>query len=404
MKIVWLCHYSLIYLKDKLNLDLEDYTGHPGTWIYYLSKEFKNFVGNELYIISKSDFIDSNIIYQDENIHFYILKNKVLRSRNGIINFLFKPIRLFPSFRRKYKLVKLIRDINPDIINVHGTEHDDALLIKNIRIPVVIWIQGVLNIAFKFLNTKSVEILKYEERKIFQLYKCFITKKGNMEEAILKCNNAPIFYNLFYPVSNFCFDQYEVDREKKYDVVYIGNIYKFKGIEEFLKTLILLKERQIDFKACVVGHCSDLIYLDFIKDYILTSGLDKNIDFKGSIPEHNDVLGILKSSKILLIPALFDSAPLIVAESMAIGVPVIAYNLDGLPEMIKNRDSGILVEKGDIKALSEAVLELWNNPEFCEKIILQAHLIAKEQFYAPVVADKTLGIYKNVIENFKSIK
>ena len=70
---------------------------------------------------------------------------------------------------------------------------------------------------------------------------------------------------------------------------------------------------------------------------------------------------ILKSSKLLIVPSRMESIPQVIKEAFYLKIPVIATNVGGIPELMKNNETGFLIEKSDHQALIEKLELILND-------------------------------------------
>jgi glycosyltransferase involved in cell wall biosynthesis len=117
----------------------------------------------------------------------------------------------------------------------------------------------------------------------------------------------------------------------------------------------------------------------------------------------HDVIGFLKQVDILAMPSLWEAFGLSAAEAMALRKPVIASNVDGLPEVVEDGRTGILVPPADPKALACAIIELAADPARrralgehgrarVERFFTLDRMIARhEEFYERVIAGGHVG-------------
>lgn len=87
---------------------------------------------------------------------------------------------------------------------------------------------------------------------------------------------------------------------------------------------------------------------------------------------------LLAKSWVLMVPGLREGWGLNIIEANALGVPCVAYNVPGLKDSIKNHETGILIESGNIETLAEEIIHLQENPRNLRKLGLNALLFAKE--------------------------
>ena len=398
MKVVWLCQYSLQYVSSKLKINIDPSQIHPATWLHYLAKEIRNHPNIDLHIITPSYYLDKDYEFTEGNVTYHLLK--IWYPHLGRkFNYLYSRMTLgfnYPLLKRKF--LKIINEIGPDIINLHGTEHFYGIYLNEIKYPVLVWMQGIINHVIKYENSFQFRNKLENENRVLRHQKYYITIPSNMEELILKRNSRAKFFHLYYPISGNAFELQSENVQKENDIVYVGSICKRKGIEDLLEATYKIVEKIPQLKVKVIGH-SDANYLANIKKIISDSKIRNNVNIRGAIPDHDEVLLEVKKSKIFILPTYVDSGPRSVAESMAIGTPVISYDLDGLPLMIKNGVSGILIEKGNINQLSEAAISLLQDDAKREDISKIAHEYARNNFYAPRIVQELINIYKIIIAN-----
>lgn len=396
MKVVWLCPYSLQYINDKLDVKVDSSKFHPATWLYYLNDEINKHHEIDLHIITLTSYVDKDYTLKENNTTYHIIKHRTPHFGKFVYQ-------LYEHFSEKYnrpllknKVIRLINKINPDLVNLHGTEHYYSIYVNKLKIPVLVWIQGVVNFVVKYDGSHYFDSKLLNENVIFERQKYFITVPGNMQDLISQKNINARFFNLYYPISHYAFDLYDKNVPKDNDIVFVGEIIKRKGIEDLIMAVKIIKSNFKSIKVKVIGTPRQP-YMNFVNQMIIDNDLAENINIVGMIPSHDDVMLEVKKSKVFMLPTYVDTGPRSVAESMAIGTPVISYNVDGLPGMIKNGANGILVEKGNINHLAESAISLLKDEQRMSIISAEANKSARENYYAPTIVNKLIGVYKNII-------
>ena len=82
----------------------------------------------------------------------------------------------------------------------------------------------------------------------------------------------------------------------------------------------------------------------------------------GFVSDDEQLAAIYSAADLLILPSLEDNQPNVMMEAMAAGVPVVAFAVGGMKDMIRDRINGRLVAPGDVTALAEAVLDLVKAP------------------------------------------
>jgi glycosyltransferase involved in cell wall biosynthesis len=129
-----------------------------------------------------------------------------------------------------------------------------------------------------------------------------------------------------------------------------------KGIEVLLEALAALRSRGLNVRLRAVGGFETPMYESTVHALVARLGLEDSIDWIGFTRGINRELAKMDA---LVLPSLFgEGLPLVVLEAMAAGVPVIASRVEGVPEAVAHRATGLIVEPGSVSQLSRAVEEM----------------------------------------------
>ena len=150
-------------------------------------------------------------------------------------------------------------------------------------------------------------------------------------------------------------------------------------------------------KVDLCGAESDPTYAAQVHQRIAALKLQDNVTMHGIVPQ-STVKQKLKQATMLVLPSLQENAPMVVAEAMAGGVPVVASNLCGVPDMVVNGKSGLLIDDPhDAAALALAIKQLLTDAELRVKMITSAKADAVRKFHPTEVAKATVAVYKEVL-------
>lgn len=96
----------------------------------------------------------------------------------------------------------------------------------------------------------------------------------------------------------------------------------------------------------------------------------------------NDVPRLLAASDIMVLPSLEEGLPNVILEGMAAGLPVVATSMGGIPELVIDRTTGILIPPGNAKTLAESTLELVNDRQLAKEMGIQGQMRVMTTFTA----------------------
>lgn len=170
--------------------------------------------------------------------------------------------------------------------------------------------------------------------------------------------------------------------------LFVGRIEKEKGIWELLEAVKLLRTERDDFKIFLVGSVNnDTLYQ--VDRFINQNNLESQVIIIGKV---KDVKPWYHLSDVFLLPSHSEGLPMVILEALASGIPVIATNVGGVPEVINNETRGELIPVMDPSALSKVMLKFCDRQESREKIIQDVNEIdIKYQ------AEKVINIYKKLL-------
>jgi len=141
--------------------------------------------------------------------------------------------------------------------------------------------------------------------------------------------------------------------EKVRDILFVGRFQKVKGFDILLSSLkyLLLSERR-KYSVGVVGPFSPHERAVLMRK--VPEELREKVEFYGTV-QHEDMPHFLNSSRLVVVPSLYETFGLPALEGIACGIPVVASNVGGLPEIV-NGEVGLLFEAGDSEALAKAII------------------------------------------------
>jgi len=131
-------------------------------------------------------------------------------------------------------------------------------------------------------------------------------------------------------------------KEKNPTIIFVGRILKTKGVEDVIKVCLELKKEFANIKLWIVGR-GEKKYEQKIKKQIRDLNLDNQVDFFGFVSEEKK-FGMMQRAHMLIVPSIKEGYGLTIPEAGIVGTPAVAYNTEGLRDVLKNGKNGILVD------------------------------------------------------------
>ncbi|MBX3277603.1 MAG: glycosyltransferase family 4 protein [Acidobacteria bacterium] len=161
-----------------------------------------------------------------------------------------------------------------------------------------------------------------------------------------------------------------------------------KGIPVLLRALAGLRDRGVRFRACLVSGGE---YFNANRRLAERLRLGDQITFTGWAPDPFDYL---QHADVFVLPSLQEgSGSLAMLEAMQAGAAIVASDLDGIPEDVTDGESALLVEPGNVEALSRALHRIVTDAELRERLQQRARATFEARFSAAALTDALRDIY-----------
>jgi len=322
-----------------------------------------------------------------------------------------KPYLLFGHGRRfSTDLLLKLNAVKADIIHVHHLRTPlhitAALLGKFKRLPVVLTDHGGGGLPFPRLiaqcPTAFITVSKYSAKSLLRYApqkRAFVVYAGvdivrfnpNVESEQLRKS-----LNL---------------REDTNAILFVGRIMPHKGVDVLLRAISIAKKKlnEKHIFGLIVGPLLDYKYYKYLQSLVRELDLSNNIKFCGAVSE-GELAKYYSLCDFIVVPSvqfdcfgLYHSHPELLSitslEAMACGKPVIASNIGGVPEIVQNYKTGLLVEPGDVHELAKTIGRLIEDESLRLQMSKRASVFVQKSFTWRSVAQKTIFAYNKILEN-----
>lgn len=268
-----------------------------------------------------------------------------------------------PSFTILGTIKAMLNSKEYDV--VHAWNIPSAFIMKKIKAKKkVLSVHGIYGQQVEQIHSKTAtKIGKKAEEKAFQIPDIFTTDSKYVQN-FYKNKLGLSFIHLAAPLDTSKFQKIGTIEKKKNQIIYIGRDSFEKGIDVLKKI-----EKNVDGK---VVYCTNLSW--------------------------NETMKKLKASTILVVPSRMESIPQVIKEAFYLKIPVIATNVGGISELIKNEETGILVESKNSQNLLDEINKLLKNPTLQEKLSQNSHKFIIENYSWESLYQKYVDFYQNLIK------
>lgn len=258
------------------------------------------------------------------------------------------------------------------------------------KIPTLLHLHGG---AFLSFYQDSNPITKWYIRQLYAKMSVVGVLSEQWEKdinQIVQNTNIKIIYN---PASIFP-DHSEINPALHIPqrFLFLGRLDEKKGVDDLLQAFLRLKSQYPDMTLCCAGHGDTPKY----KKIVHAMGLDKQIILPGWLDDQKKMQE-LKTASYFVLPSYFEGVPMCILEAMSYQLPVISTRVGGTPDLIESDVDGLLIQAGDIDALTSAMKQLLDNPEYASQLGIAARKKIESQFKADQVLQNLGEIYNSMI-------
>lgn len=340
-------------------------------------------------------------------------------------------------------LGKIFRDFRPDLVHIFGTEFPHCLAaVRAFGKPerTLVGIQGLCSEIAKAYMAGLPEKVQKEvtfrdflrKDSIRQQQEKFVLRGRNEAEALRGCGNitgrtkfdragteavnpGAIYYHMDETMrEEFYTGRWEKAKCERHSIFLGQGDYPLKGMHFVLEAMAQLLPDYPDLKLVVSGNsiigqgslrqrlklpAYGKYLLKLIRDY----GLADKVVCTGKLSA-GEMKARFLSCSVFVCPSVLENSPNTVGEAMLLGVPVVASDAGGIPDMVTHERNGLLFPTGDSGALAKAVSRMWDEEEDREGLTLAQRLSFQAARQASIVHDgeknyaRLLEIYQEILQ------
>jgi glycosyltransferase involved in cell wall biosynthesis len=161
-----------------------------------------------------------------------------------------------------------------------------------------------------------------------------------------------------------------------------------------MTAFIYLSKQYPNLHLLIIGNGPEYQY---IKEQALKNGLQDKIHLAGVQP-HNKIPDFLSAGDIFVLPSYNEGLPNAVLEAMACSRPVVATKVGGIPEAVRNGETGFLINEKDVGSLVNAINKLLSNEKLCTEMGLSGRKVIEQKFSWEYNAKEHIKIYEKLIQ------
>jgi len=138
----------------------------------------------------------------------------------------------------------------------------------------------------------------------------------------------------------------------------------------------LMQELPLSAQLTIVGEGPERLRLE---SHVRKHRIEEFVSMPGSFTEE-DVIDELDRADLFVLTSRFEGVPVVLMEAMAVGVPVVASSVGGIPELVADGKTGVLVPAGDAGEFKNAISKLISDPDYQERLVRRARTEVERRY------------------------
>lgn len=397
-----------------------------GGWLISLEDEVKKHHEINLHVAYFSETENGSFEFEGVTYHpLYCPKSK-----NPLIRILDRSKSILKNDDKWLpKMLKVVEDVKPDLIHIHGTEERFGLIQELVKdIPIVFSIQGIVSpYKEKYFSGFSKDFIKKHEglfeklRGLSELkfYKDFEIRVKREKKYLQKARyiigrtfwdktvtglfNSQRLYFVGDEILRNDFYQFVWNKERWNESLTLVSTISpgpYKGIETLLKAALFFKQNaKIPFTWKVIGLSKADKWLNMAVKLTGIEPSSCNVELCGRL-NAEQMAPLMKDCDIYCHVSHIENSPNSVCEAMLLGMPVIATYAGGTPSMIVHMKEGMLVQDGEPYSLAATIYWLYGNFSEAQTMGKNARMRASVRHNAQRIGNELIKNYSNITEDF----
>ena len=183
----------------------------------------------------------------------------------------------------------------------------------------------------------------------------------------------------------------EEDSKERNLIGYVGRLTDEKGVMNFVKAIPLILKEKKDLNFVIGG---DGPLFEEIKNELKNNEIYDKVIFASGIP-HDELSKYLNELKLLVLPSYSEGLPNIILEAMACGTPVLATPVGGVPDVIRDGETGFIMENNSPECIAKNAISALEYPNL-DEIVKKARELIEREFTCEAAVER----YRKILRAF----
>ncbi len=179
----------------------------------------------------------------------------------------------------------------------------------------------------------------------------------------------------------------------------VGPVSEHKGVEEFLRAAAIILKQHPSTRFAIVGPDRPRSFTIRMQSLVSELGIADRVIFTGF---RHDIPNVMADLDLLVTPSRVEAFGRVLLEAMAIGTPIVASRVGGIPEIVSSEELGLLVPPRDAAGFAEAILRMLNDESFRKHLAANARLHVENEYSIQAHSRRVEAVYEQFLEQPRS--
>lgn len=321
------------------------------------------------------------------------------------------------------RLVKQIRAIAPDIVHGQGQDRHGLAAVR-CGLPCVITPHGVIFLETPLLKRSALDFAGALKQRIMDGIEREIFRRA--PDMIVISRYLPDIYGPMLTARKH-FIENPIDAEffslardpRRGRLLFAGTVVPRKRVEDLVRATARLvrlagdgQEREVGgslrlgtyarpvwsagLQLRIVGPLTDAGAVASVRTEVAAAGIAERVVLTGPLSQQ-DLYEEYRCADILVLASREETAPQVIAQAMACGLPVVSSNGGGVPHMVRDGETALLFPVGDFERCAAQIRRLLDDDALRAAITARAREEARQRFHPDAVAAQTVAAYRTIL-------
>lgn len=287
-------------------------------------------------------------------------------------------------------------EVKPDVIHAHDTF---GLMVKGMPGPRVFTVHGFIHADTAISGGRCARLRswlwRWAETAGWADQPHLISISPYVRERLAGVVTGSI-HDIDNPV---CESLFSVERRERQGVIFsAGAVTPLKNTLGLVDAVARLVAQGHNLQLRLAGPLNDDSYSCRVHERIAKESLRERVVLLGRIGS-NEIQRELAAAAVVALVSLQENSPMVIEEAMASGVPVVASNRCGIPYLVRDGESGFLVNPNDSADIARGLGRLLKNDELRLSMGMKGREIARDRFHPAQVARRTRDVYLRAVDD-----